>query len=120
MEIEPLAIALAELSDRAEQSIIAQEEASKRQAAEWTSYQKKSADQWTEVAKEMNKAANGVWNTTDKARETIGGLGRRIWLWVLMASLTPILVLLIVLLILFNPSLTEQDGISYLIIRLGW
>jgi CHASE3 domain sensor protein len=118
-EIEPLAQSMAALSDEARQQIEAIKTASEAQAADWTSQQQQTMSQWRHTAKELNEAARELSVSSHKAQMAARRWTLKLWLGVLTASVTPILVLLIVSMIWLEPRVMIQEGTAWLLLKLN-
>ena len=117
-EIEPLAQSMATLADEARQRIAEVQQASEEQAASWTSQQQQAMSAWREAAKDMRTAAGELTTASQTARSAARGWMWRLWVGVLIASVTPILVLLIASWLWLEPHVIEQQGGIWLIFKL--
>ena len=117
-EIEPLAQSMAALADEARQRIAEVQQASEEQAASWTSQQQQAMSAWQEAAKNMRTAAGELTTASQTARSAARGWTWRLWVGVLIASVTPILVLLIASWLWLEPHVIEQQGGIWLIFKL--
>ena len=117
-EIEPLAQSMATLADEARQRIAEVQQASEEQAASWTSQQQQAMSAWQEAAKGMRTAARELTTASQTARSAARGWTWRLWVGVLIASVTPILVLLIASWLWLEPHVIEQQGGIWLIFKL--
>lgn len=117
-EIEPLAQSMATLADEARQRIAEVQQASEEQAASWTSQQQQAMSAWQEAAKNMRTAAGELTTASQTARSAARGWTWRLWVGVLIASVTPILVLLIASWLWLEPHVIEQQGGIWLIFKL--
>ncbi|WP_252358509.1 IncQ-type mobilization protein MobB [Escherichia coli] len=114
-EIEPLAQSMATLADEARQRIAEVQQASEEQAASWTSQQQQAMSAWREAAKDMRAAAGELTTASQTARSAARGWTWRLWVGVLIASVTPILALLIASwLSLDLRVITTEDGAIWL------
>ncbi|WP_268621080.1 IncQ-type mobilization protein MobB [Escherichia coli] len=114
-EIEPLAQSMATLADEARQRIAEVQQASEEQAASWTSQQQQAMSAWRQAAKDMRAAAGELTTASQTARSAARGWTWRLWAGVLIASVTPILVLLIASwLSLDLRVVTTEDGTIWL------
>ncbi|MGP7823407.1 IncQ-type mobilization protein MobB [Proteus mirabilis] len=114
-EIEPLAQSMATLADEARQRIAEVQQASEEQAASWTSQQQQAMNSWREAAKDMRAAAEELTTASQTARSAARGWTWRLWAGVLIASVTPILALLIASwLSLDLRVITTEDGTIWL------
>lgn len=114
-EIEPLAQSMATLADEARQRIAEVQQASEEQAASWTSQQQQAMSAWREAAKDMRAAAGELTKASQTARSAVRGWTWRLWVGVLIASVTPILALLIASwLSLDLRVVTTEDGAIWL------
>ena len=117
-EIEPLAQSMATLADEARQRIAEVQQASEEQAASWTSQQQQAMSAWRQAAKDMRAAAGELAKAGQTARSAARGWTWRLWVGVLIASVTPILVLLIASWLWLEPHVIEQQGGIWLIFKL--
>ena len=117
-EIEPLAQSMATLADEARQRIAEVQQASEEQAASWASQQQQAMSAWQEAAKDMRTAGGALARASQAARRPAGGWTWRLWVGVLIASVTPILVLLIASWLWLEPHVIEQQGGIWLIFKL--
>ncbi|WP_247153765.1 IncQ-type mobilization protein MobB [Escherichia coli] len=114
-EIEPLAQSMATLADEARQRIAEVQQASEEQVASWTSQQQQAMSAWREAAKDMRAAAGELTKASQTARSAARGWTWRLWAGVLIASVTPILALLIASwLSLDLRVITTEDGTIWL------
>lgn len=118
-EIEPLAQALAALADETRQTLAEQQEASRQQASEWSAAQAKSAEAWLDAAKGMRQAAQDLNEAANTANRAASDWTWHLWAGVLVASVTPIVVLLIASWLLLDPQITTQEGVTWLFMRLS-
>ena len=119
-EIEPLAQALASLSDELQTNLKKHEQASLDQAEQWEDSQKKTAKTWSDSALEMRVAAEKLFKAAHTADRAASGWNWKLWLGVLTASIAPILVLLIASWLFLEPQIhVNSEGISWLVLRLG-
>lgn len=116
--IWPLAQSMATLADEARQRIAEVQQASEEQAASWTSQQQQAMSAWQEAAKDMRTAAGELTTASQTARSAARGWTWRLWVGVLIASVTPILVLLIASWLWLEPHVIEQQGGIWLIFKL--
>jgi len=116
--IEPLAQSMATLADEARERIAEVKQASEEQAASWTSEQQKAMSAWQHAAKDMRAAAAELTTASQTARSAARGWTWKLWAGVLIASVMPILVLLIALWLWLEPQIIEQQGGVWLIFRL--
>ncbi|MFA7214274.1 MAG: IncQ-type mobilization protein MobB [Candidatus Cloacimonadaceae bacterium] len=120
VEIEPLAQAMAQLTDEARESIREIEQASKKQAANWEREQQKTQAEWVRVARSMNAAASELSEASTTARRAARGWTWKLWAGVILASLMPTLLLLIASLLLLNPRVTTTvEGVTWLLLKLN-
>ena len=119
-EIEPLAQAMAKLTDEARQRIEEVEQASQRQANEWQKKQQQVSAEWVAVARSMNQAANELAEASVTANRAARGWNWKLWAGVLVASLMPTVVLLIASWVWLNPQVTTTtEGVTWLILKLN-
>ncbi|WP_208365564.1 IncQ-type mobilization protein MobB, partial [Helicobacter pylori] len=109
---------MATLADEARQRIAEVQQASEEQAASWTSQQQQAMSAWQEAAKDMRTAAGELTTASQTARSAARGWTWRLWVGVLIASVTPILVLLIASWLWLEPHVIEQQGGIWLIFKL--
>lgn len=93
--IEPLAQAMATLSDEARRGIADSQEASRQQAAHWFAAQNAAAESQTAAAKASTQAAAELREAAHAARSAAGQWHGWLWFWVAFAAMAPIAVLLI-------------------------
>lgn len=117
-EIEPLAQSMATLADEARQRIAEVQQASEEQAASWTSQQQQAMSAWRQAAKDMRAAAGELTKAGQTARSAARGWTWRLWAGVLIASVMPILALLIASWLWLEPQIIEQQGSIWLIFKL--
>lgn len=119
-EIEPLAQAMAKLTDEARQRIEEVEQASQRQANEWQKKQQQVSAEWVAVAKSMNQAANELAEASATANRAARGWTWKLWAGVILASLMPTVVLLIASWLWLSPQVTTTtEGVTWLILKLN-
>ena len=118
VEIEPLAQALATLADETQESLKAQQDESRRQAANWTRAQEETAEAWRDSASTLRSSAQALIQAAETAQRAARGWRWKLWTGVALASGMPMLVLLIGLWVWGDPYLMEQKGITYLIMRI--
>ncbi|HAY4757716.1 TPA: mobilization protein, partial [Escherichia coli] len=82
------------------------------------SQQQQAMSGWREAAKGMTKAAGELTTASQTARSAARGWTWRLWVGVLIASVTPILVLLIASWLWLEPHVIEQQGGIWLIFKL--
>lgn len=113
--IEPLAQSMATLADEAREQIDALTEASKQSTHRWSEQQTRTAQAWKDAAGEMQRAASALQTQAHAARQAAKGWTWRLWVAVLIGSMTPILVLLIASWLLLDLQLvTTEDGALWL------
>ena len=118
-EIEPLAQAMANLVDETRQSLKTQQSASRAQAQAWSQAQAKTSDSWREAARDMQVAAQTLSEAAETANRAARGWTWRLWIGVLIASITPLLGLLIVSWIWLDPQILSDQGTTFLVIPLN-
>ena len=111
-QIEPLAQSMATLADEARQVM------SQTQAAEWLKAQRQTGAAWVELAKELREVAAEVSSAAQSARSAARGWTWKLWAGVLIASVTPILALLIASWLWLEPQIIEQQGGIWLVFKL--
>ena len=117
-QIEPLAQSMATLADEARQVMSQTQQASEAQAAEWLKAQRQTGAAWVELAKELREVAAEVSSAAQSARSAARGWTWRLWAGVLIASVTPILALLIASWLWLEPQIIEQQGGIWLVFKL--
>ncbi|WP_227554912.1 IncQ-type mobilization protein MobB [Acinetobacter baumannii] len=117
-EIEPLAQSMATLADEARQRSAEVQQASEEQAPSKGSQPQQAMSAWGVAAKDMRTAAGELTTASQTARSAARGWTWRLWVGVLIASVTPILVLLIASWLWLEPHVIEQQGGIWLIFKL--
>ncbi|MDF5522710.1 IncQ-type mobilization protein MobB, partial [Vibrio parahaemolyticus] len=88
------------------------------QAAEWLKAQRQTGAAWVELAKELREVAAEVSSAAQSARSAARGWTWKLWAGVLIASVTPILALLIASWLWLEPQIIEQQGGIWLVFKL--
>ena len=109
--IEPMAQAMAKLSEEARQQIGEVESSSKRQAEVWNKSQEEVTRDMRELLKDVKKVSQDVTEMTYNTKRTLGKIELRIWGTALLVGCLPTILLVFASLLLLDWEMFSlKDG----------
>lgn len=117
--IEPLAQAMASLSEETRETLTEFLSESMKQSEKFSDKQTKALSTWNKGAEEMRGAAEDLVRASERAESAAKWWQWSLFGWALMASVLPMLLLVTASWIWLGPKVVKNERGTWLLVRLG-